>query len=190
VIVGSRRGGVGWHPDSVDTMNTTRIAQLRKERGMTQEQLAFQAGISVRTVQRLESGEDMSLSTLNLVANALKVDVRDLFSGIENPNLSGVVEGLDQRRAYQWSRRIAIERTWNGVYPFVGLIFTMVVVGVNASLHDGISTVWWIAVGAYWAAGHFLFKLPRDLWVMPWLDRKYPLTLDPSTRPKSAKDAA
>jgi transcriptional regulator with XRE-family HTH domain len=46
---------------------------LRVEAGLTQEQLAEQAGLGVRTVQRLEAGKstDVRLGTVKLVAHAL-----------------------------------------------------------------------------------------------------------------------
>ncbi|MFD1164068.1 helix-turn-helix domain-containing protein [Sphingobacterium daejeonense] len=34
-----------------------KIALLRKQKGLTQEQLAERAGVTVRTIQRIESGE-------------------------------------------------------------------------------------------------------------------------------------
>ena len=47
---------------------------------LSQEQLAEKAKVSVRTIQRLESGQDVSIETLNLVAGALSVEVKDLFT--------------------------------------------------------------------------------------------------------------
>ncbi|WP_032800561.1 helix-turn-helix domain-containing protein, partial [Streptococcus sobrinus] len=53
--------------------NKTLVANLRKQKGWTQERLAEKAGLSVRTIQRIERGDDSSLETLGLVANALDV---------------------------------------------------------------------------------------------------------------------
>ncbi|WP_225209567.1 helix-turn-helix transcriptional regulator [Limosilactobacillus avistercoris] len=55
------------------------IKALRLTKHLSQEQLAEKAKVSVRTIQRLEAGEDASISTLNLVAGALGVEVGDLF---------------------------------------------------------------------------------------------------------------
>ncbi|UXN23679.1 helix-turn-helix domain-containing protein [Curtobacterium flaccumfaciens] len=57
-----------------------RIGELRRLRGWTQERLAETSGIAVRTVQRMESGNDASLESLSAVATALEVPVRDLFA--------------------------------------------------------------------------------------------------------------
>lgn len=53
----------------------TRITLIRKSRGLTQERLAELTNLSVRTIQRLEAGDDSSLETLRLVAKALNVAV-------------------------------------------------------------------------------------------------------------------
>ncbi|TDS77571.1 helix-turn-helix domain-containing protein [Amnibacterium kyonggiense] len=69
-----------------------RIAALRRERGWTQEHLASVSGVGVRTVQRLEAGEDGSLETLRRVAAALEVPVPELFAASASPGDSGEIE--------------------------------------------------------------------------------------------------
>ncbi|MGQ8705739.1 helix-turn-helix domain-containing protein [Serratia sp. TSA_198.1] len=59
-------------------MQTYRIRQLRLEKGWSQEQLATIAGLSTRTVQRIENGEQGSLETLTAIAAALGLQVNDL----------------------------------------------------------------------------------------------------------------
>ncbi|MFF6966355.1 helix-turn-helix domain-containing protein [Streptomyces anthocyanicus] len=48
---------------------------------MTQEILAYEAGIDRSTVQRMEGGSEMKLSHLLHVAAALRVHVTDLLHG-------------------------------------------------------------------------------------------------------------
>lgn len=59
-------------------MQKYRIRQLRLEKGWSQEQLATIAGLSTRTVQRIENGEQASLETLTAIAAALGLQVSDL----------------------------------------------------------------------------------------------------------------
>lgn len=59
-------------------MQTYRIRQLRLEKGWSQEQLATIAGLSTRTIQRIENGEQASLDTLTAIAAALGLQVNDL----------------------------------------------------------------------------------------------------------------
>ncbi|MGE6468226.1 helix-turn-helix domain-containing protein [Serratia proteamaculans] len=60
-------------------MQTYRIRQLRLEKGWSQEQLATIAGLSSRTVQRIENGEQASLETLTAIAASLGLQVSDLY---------------------------------------------------------------------------------------------------------------
>ncbi|MBC8155587.1 MAG: helix-turn-helix transcriptional regulator [Bacteroidetes bacterium] len=48
------------------------IAEKRKEKGLTQEELAERACVTIRTIQRLENGENTPRShTLKAVVDAL-----------------------------------------------------------------------------------------------------------------------
>ncbi|ALD43112.1 helix-turn-helix domain-containing protein [Serratia ureilytica] len=66
-------------------MQKYRIRPLRLEKGWSQEQLATIAGLSTRTVQRIENGEQASLETLTAIAAALGVQVRDLNAPPQTP---------------------------------------------------------------------------------------------------------
>ncbi len=54
------------------------VKQLRISRHLSQEQLAQMAGLNVRTIQRIESGQNASLESLKCIASALEVDVPTL----------------------------------------------------------------------------------------------------------------
>ena len=86
------------------SMNSTRIMELRQAQGWTQERLANESGVGLRTVQRMEAGQDASLETLSLVADALHVPIRDLFTTIEDADLSNRVDSLQGRADEQQSR--------------------------------------------------------------------------------------
>lgn len=56
------------------------IAALRKERGFSQSQLAYDAEIDISTLSRLERGGlNVTLETLISIAEVLNVPVIDLF---------------------------------------------------------------------------------------------------------------
>lgn len=158
----------------VSSMNATRIAELRRERGMTQEQLAEKSTVTTRTIQRLESGADVSLETLNLIANALDVQVRELFAEVGTTGLGKAVDELDARREVERSRRAEVTRGWRMVYPALGvavsILVTWLIVGVGANPYL------WILVGGYWVLGGVALRLLKTLVLDPWLDRRYPLT--------------
>ena len=67
----------------MDQVKTGRfLKELRKERGMTQEQLAEKFGITSRTVSRWENGNNMpDISLLIELADLYEVDIRQLIDG-------------------------------------------------------------------------------------------------------------
>ena len=59
-----------------------RIRHLRRSEGLTQHQLAARAGTSRATIARIENETVVpELATLARIAEALEVDVGDLFKG-------------------------------------------------------------------------------------------------------------
>jgi transcriptional regulator with XRE-family HTH domain len=75
-----------------------RIAALRAEAGMTQEQLAWAAGFSSKGyLSRIENGLRLpSLQALEQIAEALAVEVRDLLIFPEPSNVDATMEALRQ----------------------------------------------------------------------------------------------
>lgn len=63
-----------------------RIAQLRKERSLTQTQLAETLGVAQQTLQAYEAGaRRIPVSTLPLVARTLEVSLEELFGEAAKP---------------------------------------------------------------------------------------------------------
>ncbi len=66
------------------------LQRVRTSRGLTQEQLAVNVGLSRTFVTRLELGQyDPTLSTLVRLARALRVSVTDLLSESMSGNCGG-----------------------------------------------------------------------------------------------------
>lgn len=58
-----------------------RIRQLRIQKGMSQEELANTAEIPINQVGRIERGEiNTTIVTIKAISDALKVEVKELFS--------------------------------------------------------------------------------------------------------------
>jgi transcriptional regulator with XRE-family HTH domain len=65
-----------------------KISELRKEKGLTQEELVDKCNISVRTLQRIESGEVTPRSyTVKTILAALDYDLNKISDNDENRNL-------------------------------------------------------------------------------------------------------
>ncbi|MGI9160296.1 MAG: DUF4870 domain-containing protein [Saprospiraceae bacterium] len=77
----------------VSTMIGKRIHQIRREKGMTQEQLSARAGINLRTLQRIEKGDtEPRGNTLRLLSIALgeSLEASAETGGMEYPRAEPV----------------------------------------------------------------------------------------------------
>jgi transcriptional regulator with XRE-family HTH domain len=60
-----------------------RIREIRTERGLSQEALAFEAGVAVNSIATIERGEaNASVAVLLAIARVLKVKLRDLVDEV------------------------------------------------------------------------------------------------------------
>lgn len=150
------------------SMSKSRVIELRQDQSWTQERLATEAGVGLRTVQRLEAGRDASSETLTLVADALRVSVRDLFESIDDDDLGSRVESLQGRAEKQQEARDRITSAWNWLYVGIGIVVTMLSFALS----------WYgIAVSlAYWAGGSIILIAVKRIRLEPRLDDKYPLS--------------
>jgi transcriptional regulator with XRE-family HTH domain len=72
------------------------IRVLRRERGMTQEQLAEGSGLSVDAIRRIERGAfSPSLETLRKLCGGLRISLRTLFDTFEPRHRNEVAEICD-----------------------------------------------------------------------------------------------
>jgi transcriptional regulator with XRE-family HTH domain len=55
-----------------------RIAELRRERGITQDAMAEGLGCAMKNYQRIEYGQNVTIKTLTRIANLLGVTVTEL----------------------------------------------------------------------------------------------------------------
>lgn len=67
-------------PDVLVAHIGRRIGEVRDKAGWTQEDLASVLGRSVRYVQKLEKGQNITVHTLAKIAKGLKVDPGELLS--------------------------------------------------------------------------------------------------------------
>ncbi len=72
-----------------------RIAELRKQAGLTQEELAERLGVGWRYLSRAERGENLTLRTMAKIANVLGVEVKSLLN---KPRTLAVKPGRPKRK--------------------------------------------------------------------------------------------
>ncbi|PPJ44205.1 XRE family transcriptional regulator [Pseudoxanthomonas sp. KAs_5_3] len=85
-------------------MDARRIRTLREQRAWSQEHLATVAGLSTRTLQRIESGAGASHDTCLALASALDVAVSDLTAdgGVMSVTSSEAMTGPPAARLPAW----------------------------------------------------------------------------------------
>jgi transcriptional regulator with XRE-family HTH domain len=72
--------------DSVSSAVGARVAEVRRERGLTQENLAERVGVELVTIHRIERGKvGAALERLASVAAALEVPIGTFFDGVPVP---------------------------------------------------------------------------------------------------------
>lgn len=75
----------------ISTHTHSKIKELRESKGLSQEELSERAGISLRTIQRMEAGESTPRgSTLRIIASSL--DVPPEFFNIPTKEVNEAVE--------------------------------------------------------------------------------------------------
>ena len=100
--------------EQIETDLSAKLLQIRLARNITQEFLAEQAGVSVRTIRRLEKGLGVSLDTFIRVLMALGVQ-QNLQSLLPDPRIRPVdrakFKGRERKRARPKKKKSEIS-TW------------------------------------------------------------------------------
>ena len=60
-----------------DSINLRDIKKMRLERHWSQDQLAEMSGLSIRTIQRIENGENAGLESLKSLASVFEINITD-----------------------------------------------------------------------------------------------------------------
>jgi len=60
-----------------ETINLRAIKKMRLERHWSQEQLAEMSGLNIRTIQRIENGENAGLESLKSLAAVFEINITD-----------------------------------------------------------------------------------------------------------------
>ena len=153
------------------------IRKLRLDKGLSQEQLAEMAGISTRTLQRLERGAKASPETLKCLAAVLEVDFKNLREEQTNmtrqpdtpnhtitPEADIALETVPQDTALpvlSEEEREAMEyvRDIKGFYTHAlayGCVISFLII-INVLIYPGRINVFWPAFG--WGIGLFIHAL-------------------------------
>ncbi len=100
-----------------------KIVLARKKQGLTQEELASLAHVTVRTIQRIESGESVPLAfTVKALARALETNFEELTNETQNEGLEnkpGLPGSMDAGREKYFLQMLCLSCFSYLVIPFV-----------------------------------------------------------------------
>ena len=126
------------------------VRKLRIERGFSQEQLAFMAGVSVRTLQRIERGANASPETLKCLAAVLETDFSALRNGRDMTTATDTpLPELSEReqKAMEYVRDI------RGFYIHA-IQYAVVIAGLAAvNLYSSPEYLWFLWAAFGWGVG-------------------------------------
>ena len=106
------------------------IKELRKEKGLTQEQLAEKLNVSRRTVSRWETGNNLpDLDVLIEMADYYEVDLRELIDGERNSEKMNeeLKETVLKVAEYSNSERESKRKKLNKCFIIGGICFLLVI---------------------------------------------------------------
>lgn len=159
------------------SMNKSKVAEIRKQKSLTQENLAEKAYVTVRTIQRMEAGEEVSSETLKSVSNALDVTVNELFESISSSDKEKEIMEISKEQQNQFNYRknelFTIRLiTFGIIFVFLGL-FGIFVGELNGLEQDIYGIIWIFTLFLSLAIMHYFL----NVFISKKLDEKYPMTI-------------
>jgi|SRR5690554_4179127 len=121
------------------------VRKLRLQRGWSQDQLAQMSGLSIRTIQRIERGQNPGLDSLRSLAAVFEVDISDLQE--EQPMANETSFTYEEQQALKYVRDL------KGFYSHA-LTYVLVLSGLfilNWLTSPGYYWVMWPLLG--WGVG-------------------------------------
>ena len=101
---------------STNTINLRDIKKMRLERHWSQDQLAEMSGLSIRTVQRIENGENAGLESLKSLAAVFETNIADSDKKVEMEQIRKEEEYVQNVKGFYKLLAVAILSL---VVPFI-----------------------------------------------------------------------
>jgi transcriptional regulator with XRE-family HTH domain len=148
-----------------NTTNLRDIKKLRLERHWSQEQLAEMSGLSIRTIQRIENGENAGLESLKSLAAVFETNIED----------SNKKQEADQIR----KEETYIQKL-KGFYKLLGLALINLILFFFIAVNDSDSEGWWLFIYMLITWIFFLgiysfisFNFLGEEWKKKMIDKKF-----------------
>ena len=142
------------------------IAELRKEQGLTQQQLADRLGVSNKTISKWECGNGMpELSLILPLCETLGISINELLSG-ERLTAEEFSKKAEENIMSLITEKESLKRNQNSISTIIVTIITIVQFSaimfenVGSSQPLSPSLFYWASFGILYGFISFLFFLP------------------------------
>lgn len=132
------------------------VRKLRLQRGWSQDQLAEMAGLSVRTIQRIERGHRPGLETSRSLASVFEVDLSTFYTEEADMNERAKLKA-DEKEAIEYAKGVKELASGVVTYLVMAVVF-FAVFGFDEPV------LYWIFLGtgiALIVQGLFTFEILR-----------------------------
>lgn len=121
------------------------VRKLRLQRGWSQDHLSQLSGLSIRTIQRIESGQNAGLESLKSLAAVFEIQVTDIQM---EPQMNDEIKvTTDEKIALEQVR--AIKSFYSNLISYVSVITLLFI--INFITDPSYIWAWWPAMG--WGIG-------------------------------------
>lgn len=148
---------------SLNKTNLRDLKKLRLENHWSQEQLAEMCGLSIRTIQRIEKGENANLETIKALASVFETDIAD------SKKKNEIAQVIKEEEYYQKVK---------GFYKFLFIAIFSLIVHFILALYD--SSLWiiffwvlisWLVIIGIYSINSFNFF--GDNWKKKLIEKKF-----------------
>ena len=141
------------------------LRELRKGKGLTQEQLAEQFSISRRSVSRWETGSNMpDVGLLIEIADFFDVDIREIIDGErKSENMEKEKETLKKVAEYADAEKFKLKKKVSNIFKWMcGMLLGSVLIGFFANQLDTILGCVCFILGIILLVGSTMMMSKRD----------------------------
>jgi len=146
-----------------DTINLRDTKKMRLERHWSQDQLAEMSGLSIRTIQRIENGENAGLESLKSLAAVFEINITDSDKTQEMEQIRKEEEYLQNVKGFYKLLAIAILSL---LAPFIIAVND----SSNWSIFLWILLSWGVILGIY---SLNVFDFFGEEWKRKMIDKKF-----------------
>ncbi|WP_296316629.1 helix-turn-helix domain-containing protein [Winogradskyella sp. UBA3174] len=146
-----------------DTINLRDTKKMRLERHWSQDQLAEMSGLSIRTIQRIENGENAGLESLKSLAAVFEINITDSDKTQEMEQIRKEEEYLQNVKGFYKLLAIAILSL---LAPFIMAVND----SSNWSVFLWILLSWGVILGIY---SLNVFDFFGEEWKRKMIDKKF-----------------